>query len=109
REFLQMLDELFREQWPERTPKDQDPFRRIYVHGWPFALKALALAYHRSRIDVLGPLAAAIGSEQDIPNPQILPQDKFRMQLEAKRQEMHIEPEVPFEELKDRLRQIDWH
>jgi hypothetical protein len=49
-EFLQMLDELFREYWLENTPAKQDTFKKLYVHAWPFCLKALALAYHKTRL-----------------------------------------------------------
>lgn len=41
-EFLNMLEELFAKDWIEEPPSDKDPFRRLYVHGWPFCLKALA-------------------------------------------------------------------
>ncbi len=44
KDFLQMLGETFGAQWPTKTAKDEDTYRRLYVHGWPFALKALAIA-----------------------------------------------------------------
>ena len=65
REFIELLDSVFAKDWVEKTPPNQDPFRRLYVHGWPFAVKAIAAAYHRSRIDELGPLAAALGARRD--------------------------------------------
>jgi hypothetical protein len=70
REFTELLDSLFGSTWVEKSPANQDPFRRLYVHGWPFALKAIASAYHQSRIDELGPLCrcpwSAARRQQDI-------------------------------------------
>jgi hypothetical protein len=104
REFLQMLDELFAESWPENTPPKQDTFRRLYVHGWPFTLKAIALAYFESRIDELGPRAAAVAAR----NPGRPQEEVFRERLEQELAETDKVPEVPLNELRRRLAAIDW-
>jgi uncharacterized protein (TIGR03435 family) len=44
RELIELLDSLFGSTWVEKSPTNQDPFRRLYVHGWPFDLKAIASA-----------------------------------------------------------------
>ena len=107
REFLVLLQDTFGPEWPQDTPKDSEPFRRIYVHGWAFALKALALAYYDSKRDKLGPLAGAIA---------VNPKDEHATAAEAedayKARVAGIEPEaakISYDELKDRIRSIDWH
>ena len=60
RDFLGMLERVFGSSWPENTPAGQDSYRKLYVHGWSFAFKALARAYFRTHIDELGPLADAL-------------------------------------------------
>jgi hypothetical protein len=108
REFLTMLDELFAKDWPIVTPSGKDPFRKLYVHGWPFCLKALALAYHESRIDELGPLNEAIGKEGEDHDANKTIGEKYRARVENIKTVWTQQPSVTFDELKDRLRQIDW-
>jgi hypothetical protein len=105
REFIEFLDALFAKEWVEKTPPNQDPFRRIHVHGWPFALKAIAAAYHRSRIDEIGPLAAAMGAKRDAGKTFL---EAFSDELTLQRAGWQKKPTVPFDELKFRLEQIDW-
>lgn len=107
-EFLSMLDDLFAKYWPENTPPRQDPFRKLYVHGWPFCLKALALAYYESRIDELGPLNAAIGTEKDDHDASKKIDEKFINQVEKFKATWTQQPKVSFDELKERLYKIDW-
>lgn len=105
REFIQLLDSLFSKQWPEETPEGMDAFRKIYVHGWPFALKAIALAYYRARIDQLAPITAAIGARDT--GKTIV--EAFKAACETNKNKAIPTPSVTFDELKDRLQKIDWH
>lgn len=105
REFIELLESLFAGAWVEKSPVNQDPFRRLYIHGWPFALKAIASAYHQSRIDELGPLAAALAGRRDASKGF---EDDFLEELATKRAEWQKKPMVPFDDLKARLEQIDW-
>lgn len=104
RDFLQMLDRLFADKWLEHTPPNSDPFRRIYVHGWPFALKAMALAYHRSRIDEIGPIASAIGAVDTSKTVE----EAFAASLDQHRATWDVLPKVNASELEERLSQIRW-
>lgn len=103
-EFIQLLDDLFAKAWPEKTPSNQDPFRRLYVHGWPFALKAIASAYHRSRIDELGPLASSLKARDTGKTLE----EAFATKIQQEKESWTKVPEVSFDELRDRLQQIDW-
>lgn len=103
-DFLHMLGEQFAEQWQENTPANSDPFRRIYVHGWPFALKAIALAYFRSRIDEIGPLAAAM----NVQDASKTVDEAFKFEAERQKANWTIKPSVSIEELRDRLSKIKW-
>jgi hypothetical protein len=106
RDFVQMLDECFAGQWPVDTPAKQDPFRRLYVHGWPFALKAIALAYHRARLPELGPMAAAIATDHDAGKTL---DEAFHTvwEEEKKHPEKYVAP-ITVDELRNRLKAIDW-
>jgi hypothetical protein len=105
REFILLLESLFAKDWVENTPKGQDTFRRLYVHGWPFALKAIASAYHRARIDELGPLAAAL-SARDVGKSL---DAAFKDTLASERASLDKpKPPITYEELKSRLQKIDW-
>jgi hypothetical protein len=108
-EFLELLSDLFSSSWAEVTPEGKAPFRQLYVHGWPFCLKALALAYYQSRIDILGPLSAAIGTENEDKDASKTLEEKYMSQVEKKRGEFTEKPVITFEEFKKRLEKIDWH
>jgi uncharacterized protein YfeS len=106
REFLLLLQDMFGDQWPQETPKDREPFRRIYIHGWPFAMKGLALAYHDCNRDKIGPLAGAIGSPKD---EHATPEEAEKAFLDRVAL-IEAEPaRIPFDDFKERLREIDWH
>lgn len=101
-EFVQLLDRTFRAYWASPTLPGKDPYRRLYVIGWPFALKGIALAYYNSRIDKLEPIRA--GMLEKVPANEIA-QEYFE----------RIIPSIPaptakvsFEELSMRLSQINW-
>jgi hypothetical protein len=105
RDFILLLESLFAKEWVENTPKGQDTFRRLYVHGWPFALKAIASAYHRARIDELAPLATALGA-RDVGKSL---ETAFKDTLAGERASLEKpKPPITYEELKSRLQQIDW-
>lgn len=108
-EFFALLDEVFGKYWPEQTPIDRDSYRKIYVHGWPFALKAIAKAYYYTKLDKIGPLAAAIGKETENPDACLTIEEKFDARLEIEKANYINKPTISYEELKDRLIKIDWH
>jgi hypothetical protein len=103
-EFIKLLDEVFAKHWLEKTPFNQDPFRKLYIHGWPFALKAIASAYHAARITELAPLARALRAQSAGKGLE----EAFTEQLEEEKQKPPVQPVITFEELKDRLEKIDW-
>ncbi|WP_042886286.1 hypothetical protein [Cupriavidus necator] len=103
REFTELLDEVFASQWPATTPPKQDTFRRLYVHGWPFALKAIAFAYFESRADKLTPILAAMTVKNALKSQEVV----FAEALAAA-ENPEKEPVISFEELKKRLLAIDW-
>lgn len=106
KEFITLLDELFAESWAEKTPPDKDTFRRLYVHGWPFALKGISLAYYQARIDKLGPLSAAIGAKSATKTTA----EAFEEAADAARASgKYKKSAVDFAELKARLKKIDWY
>ena len=106
RDFFEMLDQLFSSQWVNPTPKDREPFRRLYVHGWAFALKAMALAYHKARIKELGPIDKAIGSA-DMHDTATDAEKDFEKKWEENKATA-VEPPISDGELRDRLSKIDW-
>ncbi|MGA5203408.1 DNA sulfur modification protein DndB [Streptomyces variegatus] len=104
REFLQTLEEQFGDAWSDT--KQADTYRRLYVHGWAFALKALALAYNQVRRDKLGPIMDAMQKETATG-------DDTAEQLVKRFTEIIAEqsapaPAVSFDEFKRRLTAIDW-
>jgi hypothetical protein len=108
RDFLELLESQFAAQWPEKTPDGSEPFRRLYVHGWAFALKALALAYYDVRKDELGPIcdgiAASLKDEHESPEDA---KQAFLATVEAN-EGKYPAPDVDREEFVERLSQIDW-
>jgi uncharacterized protein YfeS len=106
REFVVLLQDTFGSQWLQDTPRDREPFRRIYVHGWAFALKALALAYHDSKRDKLGPLATAIANTKDEHATAAEAEEAYKARVTQVAPES---PKIPYDDLKDRIRSIDWH
>jgi len=108
KDFLSMLDRLFSADWPEKTPEDGEPFRRIWLHGWAFALKAIALAYYDSRKHELAPICDAIaGSLKD---EHQSPEEARAAFLEAvDAAPGGPAPDITRAELEERLAAIDWH
>lgn len=104
REFLQMLEDQFGDTW--RDTKQPDPYRRLYVHGWAFALKAIALAYNQARRDKLGPIMDVMVQEQTTDHDTI--EDLEKKFSEAVAELTPPTPTVSFDELKQRLAEIDW-
>jgi hypothetical protein len=115
KDFLKMLDGVFGSYWPKETPDGSDPYRRLYVHGWPFALKAIALAYHQARVDQLGPLADAIAEPKDREMTVVDTEKDFLERAKEKLKEAKTKDVNPYvaqlspDKLKDRLSKIDWH
>lgn len=103
-EFLRLLHKQFAAAWPRETPPKQDTFRRLYIHGWPFALKAIALAYYESRIDVLGLIANAVAAR----DPGLTQEEAFKQRLQVEKKNWDKKPAVKFSDLSDRLARIDW-
>ncbi|WP_410819112.1 hypothetical protein [Micromonospora sp. 050-3] len=106
REFLLLLQEEFGPHWLDPTPKDSEPYRRLYVHGWAFALKAIALAYHDCRRDVIAPLATPIG--QGARDEHTTSAEAEAAYIKATKEAIAPPVEVGFDELRSRLEKIDW-
>lgn len=106
REFIELLQELFGEHWSDPTPKDSEPYRRLYVHGWAFALKAVAITYYDSRRDKIAPLSSPIGTMSR--DEHTTADEAKEAYLTATKNVATQDPVVPFEELKERLTAIDW-
>jgi hypothetical protein len=105
-DFIAMLDRVFSSQWPAVTPANMDPFRKIYVHGWPFALKAIALAFHRAKLDKLGPLSAAISNAKKDAGKTL--QETFDEAYASEISKGTKPSVITFSELESRLTKIDW-
>lgn len=102
KELISMLEGVFGAEWPETTSDGQDTYRRLYVHGWAFALKAIALAYFRVKRYELDPINSAMASEQ----AGMTKEESFLAAIESATPE---EPSgIDLAELKRRLEQIDW-
>ena len=107
-EFLVLLEKLFAKDWLHPSPPNTEPFRKLYVHGWAFCLKALALAYHRVKIRELAPLASAIGTEHKVTDPSKSIEEKYKFQVEEEKQKMNDYPLISYDEFVERLERIDW-
>ena len=77
-----------------------------FIHGWAFALKALAVAYHDCNRDKLGPLASAIGNPKD---EHATPEEAEEAYLKRAASIEGEPPRIPYDEFKERIRAIDWH
>jgi hypothetical protein len=108
KEFLTMLDTQFSKDWVAEPGKNEDPFRKIYAHGWPYALKALAKAFFATRIDKLEPISDAIAAS--LKSKHYSPEEAkaaFDKAVEEPGGEAPA-PEVTPAELAQRLAAIDW-
>jgi hypothetical protein len=115
RDFLLMLEKVFASDWPAETPKGQDPYRKLYVHGWSFCFKALARAYHRTRIDELGPLADALQADSlealDVDTEKDWKERAQKLAAEDQarpKKERRYEPPITPTSFERRLMQVDW-
>jgi len=105
KEFIALLEECFGSQWKSDPGSKEDTFRRLYVHGWPFALKAIASAYHKVRINELGPLTRATRTPIDSALDREIELEKNI----AKEKDNWVSVEtLSFDEFQDRLNKINW-
>lgn len=104
RDFFELLENSFGDKWKKKPYKD-DTFRRLYIHGWAFALKAIALAYYKSMINEIGPLSDAI-QRNKIPGKNV--EESFKINVEDAKNEWAKKSCVPLDNLKERLNKIDW-
>ncbi len=110
KDFLEMLERVFGAAWPAKTPDGGDPYRRIYVHGWPFALKAISLAYFASREKEIAPYYEAI-KVQDQHDATEETEETYLKRVAEKQAAWSSKPDpaVSAGELERRLKAIDWH
>lgn len=101
-EFVRMLTDVFSSFWKSPTNPGEDAYRRLYVIGWPFALKGIALAYYYSRIRDLEPIRTAM--LEPIPANEVAA-DFFKRVITRVPAPNEV---ISFEELKARLTQINW-
>jgi DNA-sulfur modification-associated len=109
REFIELLDSTFASQWADPTPKNSEPYRRLYVHGWAFALKAMAMAFHDCHRDKIAALAQPIGTA--VEGEHATTQEAEAAYLAAIQAQNADAPESVLDphEYASRLQQIDWH
>ena len=106
KEFLNLLSNCFGNKWISPTPTNMDAYRQLYVHGWAFAQKALAIAYFRSRKDQLGPIAASLlvkAAANENSN------EVFVNSIKKLTESGNHEALLSFDELKERLEKINWY
>lgn len=113
REFLKLLEDQFGDAWVDTTKPGTDKadtktdtYRRLYVHGWAFALKALALAYNQVRRDKLGPIMDVMVEEQTTDHDTTEDLEKKFSEAMAKMESPA--PVISFDQFKQRLAMIDW-
>jgi hypothetical protein len=117
-DFHEMLDRVFGSEWPRKIEEGEDPYRRVYVHGWPFALKAIAQAYFESRQKEIAPFYEAI-RVPDVQDATEETQESYHKRVDEKKAALAKEPEPPVSAaevevpvsaavLEDRLSKIDW-
>jgi hypothetical protein len=107
--FLRLLDEEFSKDWVEKPQRDEDSFRRLYAHGWPYCLKAIARAYYATHIDELAPISDAISSS--LKDQHSSPEEAlaaFEKRIEEGNSSRPT-PELTSDQLRERLSTIDWH
>lgn len=103
KEFVKLLDSKFKDLWQHPTKPGEDPYRRLYVIGWPFALKGIALAYYYSRQNKLEPIRASMLK----PTPaDMTATDFFNHELDYLVD--GSTPKISLEELSNRLSEINW-
>ncbi len=107
KEFIQLLSTTFGSLWVHPTPSGQDSFKKLYIHSWPFALKALAEAYHEARIDKLGPIVRAI-SATGVHDTSKEATDAFEAAVKTN-QAGATTPTVNYNDFCDRLCKIVWY
>ncbi|MFG0217180.1 hypothetical protein ACFU8X_29415 [Brevibacillus porteri] len=108
KEFLQLLEDVFAHDWKDPTPRNEDPYRKLYVHGWPFALKALGKVYYCANEDVLAPLISAINDELRNKDHRLSVSDNLIRVLNEEKSNYDKVNRITMDEFKDRLRAIDW-
>ena len=103
-EFLKILSDTFGSYWKNPTPENSDPYRKIYVHSWAFALKAIAMVYFNSRLDELRPISRAM---METPPVSVENTEEF---FQSKIDELQTSEKGPInlDEFKNRLKKICW-
>ncbi|MGD6893744.1 hypothetical protein [Bacillus infantis] len=108
KEYLEILDEAFAHEWKDPSPKNEDTYRRLYVHGWPFALKALGKVYFNTQIDKLNPIVKAVLEEKTTKNELLSDEENFKILVTDFINEENKTPKISLSEMMHRLDKIDW-
>jgi len=106
KEFLKLLSDCFGGKWLNPTPANMDAYRQLYVHGWAFAQKALAIAYFQARKDQLGPIADSLSVK---PAANENSSEVFAANIKKLTDGGTYKATLSFDELKDRIEKINWY
>ena len=105
--FFLLLENQFGSYWPKEILGSEDPYRRIYLHGWPFALKGIASAYFRACKNEIGPFIRAISDKEK--RVDKTDQENFEINLNKHRRNWtHDQKAIGFDEFEIRIKEIDW-
>jgi hypothetical protein len=108
-DFFKLLSDQFDPAWNPhldhlgKPKKGVDTYRRLYVHGWAFCLKALALAYHDVRSEEIDKIVQATTLDLD---GRLSKEDAFTKNVALATSSKT--PAIDLKEFKQRLSKIDW-
>lgn len=103
KEFVNLLSDKFSEYWRHPSGKGEDAYRKLYVIGWPFALKGIALAYFYSKQNELDVIKQAM--LEPVPANENA-EDYFAQQCLIKN--TNKQSLLSLDELSKRLDEINW-
>ncbi len=103
-DFLMMLTDVFGPAWDKSPGSQKDTFRTLYIHGWPFALKGIASAYHLVRVNELGPMLRAFG----VKNVGLTGEKRFSEAVQTEKKKWKELPTMGLDEFRSRLEKINW-
>ena len=116
--FINTLQECFVDHYPTYTAKNDDPFRKKLLTGWPFVLKGISNAFNAANLTEIKPIAEAIKARDfdysrvgltEIQIKTMSHAELFQHQVNFYRDVMEIENVISHEELVQRLKQINWN
>ena len=116
--FVKTFQHCFKDHYPMNTLKNDDPFRKKLLTGWPFIIKGIANAFHDANLEDIKPITEAMKSStfnylsEGLTSEDTNKMDAselFLVRVNHYKKYLEIKNVISNDELIKRLKAINWN